>query len=330
MEKVRVGVIGMGVMGIAHAKVYQALRNVELVCLVETDEKRIAGLKESFSVPVFTSTKDMYTLGVDAVSICTPDSLHTCYMLEAFSHDARVLVEKPLTTSSAECEEVLSKRPSPNHLMVGHLLRYDPRLVSAKKYIDDGRLGDLLLINICRSNSMFNAKRIGSRCSIAWFLGIHDIDAVHWLTGQKVREVVGVNGFKCFNDNWDYTGAHLIMEGGAALTMENHWLIPETHRQQVEAYMKLIGRKGMLEVSTNFVEASFTPMEGDGTRFYDTHYQPDDTKGVPGGDLRRELEAFIDAVLDGTPMPISGEEGMEAVKVIEAIEAKLCEKGYQL
>ena len=316
LDKVRVGVIGMGMMGDAHARVISALPSARLIACVETDESKKADLEKRFMVPVFTGTEAMYREGVDAVFICTPDDMHTSFILEAFEKGVKVFVEKPLSISYSECMEIIKARPSPKHLMVGHVLRFDPRLVSAKKLIDDGKLGELLLVNIRRSNSTFNAERIGPRCSIVWFLGIHDIDAVHWLTGQKVKKIVGVNGFKRYSPNWDYVGAHMVLENGAALTMENHWLLPRTRINQLDAGIAIIGEKGMLDISLESINMCFTPAEGGGTRFYDSFHQPEDINGVPGGDLRLEDEAFISAVLNDTDMPISGEEAAEAVKVI--------------
>lgn len=330
MKKIKVGVIGMGYMGDAHARIYQAMPGVELVGCVEANEERRQEMVGKLGVPVYANTEELYLLGLDAVSICTPDQMHKEFVLEAFSQKVKVLVEKPLAMSLDDCREMIDRRPDPSYLMVGHDLRFDPRVVSAKRVLDSGQLGKLLLVNIRRSNSIFAANKLGGRSSIAWFLGIHDIDLVLWMTRMKVSEIGGVIGFKYYSENWDYTSAQMKLDGETVLIMENHWLIPNTHRSQMDAGVKIIGTKGMLEVDLDFIEVAFTPVDGDGTRYMDTHYQPDDMDGVPGGDLKRQLSAFITCVTDNKIPPTTGEDGFEAAKVIAQIEEKLRTFGFDL
>lgn len=330
MGKLRVGVIGMGYMGDAHTRFYLAQPDVEFVGCVESFEKKREEVKKQLQVPVYATAEELFAQGLDAVSICTPDDLHKDLVLQAFDNKVKVLVEKPLAISSADCEEILAKRPDPTYLMVGHNLRFDPRAIQAKRAIDAGKVGDILHINIWRNNTVANAQRLGKRTSIAWFLGIHDIDLVLWMTGLKVKKVAASNGFRYNSPNWDYTASHLIMENDALLVMENHWLLPYQHSSQVDTGMKVVGSKGMLELELGFSEVSFAPMEGEGCRFFDTSYQPEDIYGVPSGDLGREIRAFLQAVADNSVPPVTGEESYEAVKVIHAIHDVLDQNGYTL
>lgn len=330
MGKLRTGVIGMGYMGDAHARFYLAQPDVEFVGCAESFDKRREEVKEQLKVEVYKTPEELFAQGLDAVSICTPDDLHKDLILKAFENKVKVLVEKPLAISSADCEEILAKRPDPTYLMVGHDLRFDPRAIQAKRAIDQGKLGEILHINIWRNNTVANAARLGKRTSIAWFLGIHDIDLVLWMTGLKVKKVAAANGFKYNSPNWDYTSSHLIMDNDALVVMENHWLLPFQHSSQVDTGMKIVGSKGMLELELGFSEVSFAPMEGEGCRFFDTSYQPDDLNDVPSGDLGREIRAFLRAAAENTIPPITGEESYEAVKVIHMVHEVLEETGYTI
>ena len=172
---VRVAVAGMGLMGRLHAEVYRAHRDTELVAVVEADTSRHDELRGLFGVSVHGDLEDVLD-DVDAVSVCTPDHVRSEALLPAFARGIRVLVEKPLATSLTEGRALLAACPSPDALMVGQLLRFDPRVQQAREVVHGGELGDIWSVRCWRNNSTAVAGRIAPRTSVDWFLGIHDVE----------------------------------------------------------------------------------------------------------------------------------------------------------
>jgi len=131
MKKVRVAVAGMGLMGDVHTKVLLSLENVEVVGVAESDVSRHEKIRETYGVPVYSDINELLPK-VDAITVCTPDNMHKDIILNAFKNGVKVLVEKPLEVSSDICEEIIEAMPDPTYLMVGHILRFDPRVWRAK------------------------------------------------------------------------------------------------------------------------------------------------------------------------------------------------------
>lgn len=331
MKSIRIGVIGMGLMGYAHAKIYGSLPYVKLVGCVEAFEGKRKEMQQKLTCPVFATTKELYELGIDAVSICTPDQLHKDVVLEAFSHKVKVLVEKPLDVTSVSAQAMLDARPDPTYLMVGHDLHYDPRAISAKRDILAGKLGNIRYISTKRTSSFQTGKRIGGRTSVTWYLGIHDVELVLWLTGLKIKTVESALGARTMSPHWDCVNALIVMNNGAVMNLSAHWIFPGVHTQEGDSMIQIFGDRGVAEISFLKNEYSFTPVDNEGRqKFFDVHYQPDDLSGIPAGDLRYEVEAFVHAVMKNECPPITGEDAIAAVKVIEDIEKILETTGTDL
>ena len=329
MGRIRVGVVGMGIMGEAHAKIYQNNEAVELVGCVETFEQRRMQIAQMLDVPVYVTMDELLDRGVDAVSICTPDNMHRDFVVKAFARNVKVLVEKPFDISTAACNAMLKARPDPTYLMVGHDLRFDTRLIQAKRAYASGKLGKLLYVNTRRCNSLASCRRIGSRASIVWFLGIHDIDAALWVTGLAIEEIISVAGFKYYNDTWDCVTAAIRLEGGTLLQLDTHWIHQDGSITGCDAWFKMIGNKGSIDLNLLPHEGAYTYIDK-GAGYFDTHYQPDDLFGIPSGDLRYQLEHFIDCVRYNKIPLTTGEQATEAVRVIEEIEKRLEMTGYRI
>lgn len=321
MEMMKVGVIGLGVMGQVHTSVYQNLPGIELVGCVEPDAKRAQAFAQQHHVPIFTDL-DALLDQVDAISVCTPDQLHKDIILRAFQKHVRCLVEKPLDVSSEGCREILAAMPDETYLMVGHILRFDPRVWRAKQVIDAGELGEIYSVNVWRSNSRASGMRIGDRASIAWFLGIHDIDMVLWLLGEPKVTEVSAMGKRIFTKSWDYVVSAMRTDTDVIISMENGWTMPVERVTGLDAGFKIIGEKGMMEINLTHADARVTTIARGRSMLMDTFHWPE-VDGQLYGDLRIEIEAFVHAVRTKTVPPVTGKEAAAAVDVIERIERAL-------
>ncbi|REF35020.1 UDP-N-acetylglucosamine 3-dehydrogenase [Thermasporomyces composti] len=310
----RIGVVGAGFMGTLYARLLPAVPDVELAWIAETDTRRHAELAERFGVPVLTRAR---WDEVDAVVVATPDDVRDP-VLEALQAGRHVLVEKPLATSVAEATRLLAARPSPAHLMVGHLLRFDPRVAQAVAACRG--LGALWTVRAWRANSLLAARRIGTRTSVAWFLGIHDVDLVHHVTGRRISRV-RARGLRVVSPHDDHVEVHAWLTDGTPVELRWSWLLPVERASGLSAGLELVGAEGMCEVELSHTDVALTS-RGGRTEQLDTYHWPPDA-GIPGGDLRQELMAFVTAVRTETRPPVTGEDGLAAVAVVEAVERSI-------
>lgn len=318
MERINVVIAGMGMMGKLHTRIYKSLKNVNVIGLIETDKTIWDSLEAEFKVPVY-STAERILSKADIISVCTPDHLHKDIIIQAFMHKVKVLVEKPLDITTEGCNEILSMRPDPSYLMVGHILRFDPRVWHIKKAIESGEIGQLYSFNIRRNNTVFAAQKIGKRTSINWYLGIHDIDLLLWLTGLKVKEIQTM-GRKILTDYWDYVISIIKLENEVISCVENGWILPGQRSSKIDAELRITGENGSIEVDLSHGDVVLTSNEKGGSSFLDTYYWPSNNNDIVFGALRLEIETFIDSAINNIIPPVTGEQATEAVEVVERIE----------
>jgi UDP-N-acetylglucosamine 3-dehydrogenase len=163
--------------------------------------------------------------------------------------------------------------------------------------------------------------RLKGRVSVTAFLGVHDLDLLLWLAGGSISKVTAM-GRKVFSGQWDVSLAHIALDNGILASVEDHWLINSASARSCFAGVEVFGNRGTAAVDLSTDELEITTDELGATRRIDSRNWTHDG-GISGGSLRRELESFITALRDGTPMPVSGEDGLRAVAASNAVEAAL-------
>lgn len=316
----KVAVVGLGMMGNLHLRVLRGHPMVSSVVGVEADEARGRAVSEEFGIDVL-SPKDDWSAAVDATFICLPDDLHVDITINELQAGKYVFVEKPLATTVAGCEAILAAQPESGRLMVGHLLRFDERLRELKRQINSGLFGKIHYIRIHRANTASTAQRVGQRASVAAFLGVHDLDLLLWLTGQKI-ESVQARGQRVTGPHWDVVAANLVLEGGIFAVVENHWLIHEASSRNCLAGVEVFAEHGTALVNLSTEELELITDGEARSRHVDTRNWTHDAN-ISGGSLRREVESFLAAAAAGKPVEVSGEDGYRAVHAVELVEAAL-------
>ncbi len=316
----RIAVLGMGLLGMLHARILQRLRGVLLVAAGDVDATRLDAAAREFGVATARSLAEVIDR-VDAVSVTLPDHLHVEACVEALGRGKFVLVEKPLATTADDCARILAARTRPDQLMVAHLLRFDLRIRELKRRIDAGAFGRIDYFRIHRANTRGGVKRLGGRASVTAFLGVHDIDLMLWLTGASIVSVAA-RGRKVFTGQWDLSVAHMDLDNGALAVVENHWLINDASARSCLAGIQVFGDKGtaLLDLSTDELELATDELGA--TRRVDSRNWTH-VGGFGGCSLRRDLVAVADAVRDGGPRPLTGVDGARAVAALNLVEQAL-------
>ncbi|HYE67418.1 MAG TPA: Gfo/Idh/MocA family oxidoreductase, partial [Anaerovoracaceae bacterium] len=145
-ERLRVGVIGLGLIGSLHARILSEAPHAQLVAVSDINENTAREIGDRYFCNHYTDYKRMCDEEVlDAVCICTPDEFHTENAIYAAEKGLHLLIEKPLAKTEAEARKIVRAADSAGvRMMVAQLLHFDPRYVKVKDAIRDGMIGDII------------------------------------------------------------------------------------------------------------------------------------------------------------------------------------------
>ncbi len=320
----RSAVIGVGAMGIHHARVYNELDGVELVAVADAEARRAEVAGRRFRVPFYTDYLRMLEKEEpDLVSIAVPTSLHHPVALETMSRGVHILVEKPIASCLAEAEEMVRKAHQQGvKLAVGHIERFNPAVVELKKRLEQGEAGRIFLIHARRLGPF--PERIQDM-GVVIDLATHDLDVMLYLLEDVVERLYAETARWVHDRHEDLLAGLLYFRNGTLGLLDINRLTPTKIRE-----LAVTGEKGMFLVNyltqdLYFYENTYTAGNWDSLGIL---------KGVGEGNmvkltvarkepLRAELEAFVRAVeRDETP-PVSGAAGMRVL----ALALQLVESG---
>ncbi|MEO7992768.1 MAG: Gfo/Idh/MocA family oxidoreductase [bacterium] len=298
----RVGVLGVGVMGQHHARLYAALPQAELVGLYDVDPLRAGEIASRYHTRAFDSLDALLDANLDAVTIAVPTGLHHAIALECFARGLHCLVEKPLASTAPECQELTARAAQAGRLvMVGHIERFNPAVQALKDIIEFGTLGEIRGLSTLRVGP--RPPRI-TDAGIMLDVGCHDIDLLTWLTGHRATEVrataVGPDPGRGAIAATIQLEFGLLQPGVA----EMNWQYNYKNRRltvQWEHCTALLDFMRQQLIISNTIGATTVPV----------------SKAEP---LRRELEAFLVAIQEGETSPVPGEDSHYTVQVIDAAQ----------
>jgi len=319
MEKLLVGVIGVGHLGSLHAKMYADMPSVQFVGITDLDPDRAKKVAREFKTTAFSTLDELLTK-VKAVSIVTPTSTHSEIAERALERGVHVFVEKPITRSIGEAQHLLelSKRTGLK-VQVGHIERFNSALLALEKYhvnpmfIESHRL------------AQFNPR--GTDVAVVLDLMIHDIDIILSLVNSSVKSI-HANGVAVVSDTVDIANARIQFENGCIANVTASRISQKKMRKmrlfQRDAYISVDFSEGMAEVfrlvDKDDPSAQATMMLGEitsGKLKRKIVYEQPEIKEVNA--LRYELELFVEAVQKGKRPVVSAEEGLRALEVATQI-----------
>lgn len=327
-DKLGAAVIGLGMMGERHAAIWSQLPTTHLVSvydIVPDRAKAVAatlGCEAAETLEAAVNRPDIHL-----VSVCTDDQRHVDPCLAAAAAGKHILVEKPLATTLEDCDAIIDgARRAGVKLMVGHVVRFDPRYVVAKQAIDNGAVGDPIQVYARRNNIVDSGRRIAPRTSVALFLGVHDLDLMRWFVGSEVVKIYAESASKILADvaAEDSIMALLKYENGAVGCLETCWVMPKGIPCTLDARLEVIGTEGMVRVTVG--DEGCTIVSQDRALRPDILYGPQ-MHGQQSGALRAQLEHFVDCILHDRAPLISPEDARVAVQTALAIHQSLTTGG---
>jgi len=315
LHPLKIGVIGTGHMGQNHVRNLAAEKKFDLVGVYDINISQAKTVAEKFGTAVFDDI-DRLLDSIEAVVIAVPSSLHKEVALKAAAHGVHALVEKPLATNLADAETIadsFSKRKL--KLSVGHIERFNPVFMELQKLIQGKKV---FYIEACRYSPFSGSGRI-TDTSVVEDLMIHDIDLVcSLMNGRPVTSIHG-RGETVLSGQTDFATC-LLDWGGQAHAIINASRISQNKERVIKVHTSDCYFEADLLAKTLSIAKS-TNITIDITK--DTFYKQDSVIQkvyIPVEEpLKAELLSFYDAVVSDKPMVVTGEMGIEAIKICQVI-----------
>ena len=297
----KIGVIGVGGWGKNHVRVLHNMGVLEAVCDVSID--RAKEIAKKYDTKFYSSIKDLFsnTTGLDACLVCTPTKTHLSVVTEAIKNGCHVFVEKPLSFSSKECEEMIELSNKAKVILTcGYVERFNPAVQDLKSIIEKQEYGDLLMMEFHRENRMpLHIKDVG----VIYDTSVHDIDTAMYLFG-KLPKMVFARAGKKFHLFEDFATIMLGFEDQRVAIIASNWVTPKKVRT-----FSAVCTEGT--VTGDFITQEIRIDHGDATIIprRQQFQEP----------LVLELQSFIEVVGGRRKQPVvTSQEATNVTKVAEA------------
>ncbi len=316
MQKLRIGVVGVGYLGKFHAQKYHHMPDVELVGVVDANSDRGLDIANENQTRFFPDHQSLFGK-VDAVSIAAPTPVHYLLAKDFLSHDVDVLIEKPITSLLENADELIALADAKGLIIqVGHLERFNPAVVALNGKIDQPRFIESHRLSIFQG-----------RCtdvSVVLDLMIHDIDLILNLVRSNLK-TVNAAGISVISGNIDIANARLEFENGAVANVTASRISAKNERK-----LRLFQKNAYFSI--------------DFANHQITHVHPDENQSggiIPGmkiaqlsfdkGDaLDDELKSFVLAVKNRRQPLVTGKMGRDALKTALTIMSQIQETSQHL
>ena len=314
IEKIRTGVIGAGLMGQNHARVYSEISN--LVGISDVDEEQGNLVAKRFGVEFYKDYRQMLS-SVDAVTIAVPTMLHKEVAEAVASHGVNLLVEKPLAGDVKDAQAIISSAEKNGVILsVGHIERHNPVVSFLHKALEVGRWGNLVNMSSRRvSRYPLRVKDIG----VVHDLAVHDLDIMRYLSGGEINKVNAFGGsMESPNGDIDYASIILEFDNEILGHCDVSWLTPMKIRELVLTFNKAYVVADYMKQEVKVYQSSIAAVPSNLYKV-DHDVKLDIIKLEKREPLKQELLNFLKSINHEEQLIVSGNDGLEVVKIADNI-----------
>lgn len=298
MDKVRVGIVGVGYLGTQHARILSYLEEAELKGVADTNFKKALEIGNRHGVPYCSNYEEMMD-DIEAAIVATPTTEHFHISLNLLKKGKHVLVEKPITETVEQAEELVDvARKNGLIFQVGHLERFNPAvealegLISDPKFVEVQRLGS------------FSARSLD--VDVVLDLMIHDLDIILSLIKDEVS-VIRSQGIHVLSNKIDIANARIEFKSGCIATLT----ASRVHQGKV--------RKLRVFEPTSYYSVDYIDQD---VKIFPLNSGPTEVKTLKitkDEPLKKELQNFLRCQIEGKPGKVTGEEGLRALRLAHMV-----------
>lgn len=301
MKKIRTAVIGVGYLGRLHAQKYAAIPDmVELVGVCDPDSARAREVASACGTVAFPSYESFFGR-VDAVSVVTPTENHHRVAMEMLSRGIDVLVEKPITVTSAEAEELIREAGRKKAILqVGHLERFNAAVTALNVYV--------------KNPMHFEADRLtpfpnrATDVDVILDLMIHDLDIILNLAGSEIEKIEAF-GMPVVTDKTDYASARIRFKSGCTAQIT-------ASRVSIDKVRRLRVYQDREYITVDYANQHISVIRAGGP----SSLTEESVKIEKRDALLEEIKSFIRSCgTRGAPL-VSGEDGLRALQAAEMVQ----------
>ncbi len=301
MKKLRVGVVGTGYLGKFHAEMYSQMDDVELVGIADSNRATAESISEKVGARAYINHTDLIGR-VDAVSIVVPTAAHFKISRDFLENDIDVLIEKPITETLREADELIAISEARGLIIqVGHLERFNPAILALKDIVKNPRF--------IESHRLGIFKERGTDVSVVLDLMIHDIDIISAFVRSDIKSIHAA-GIPVITSRSDIANARLEFMNGAVANVTASRISTKNERK-----MRLFQQDSYISVDFANHEISVVRKK-----------ESEKDSIIPGMEIKQitfeksdalkdELAAFVKAVTTREIPEVTGQVGRDALNV---------------
>lgn len=325
MNKIRVGVVGVGHLGDHHARIFSQVSEAELVGINDIDQEKGQSVAQRYGTKPFENLDDLLKVA-DAISLVVPTTSHYSLAKKILERKKDLLIEKPITETVEQAEELITLAQKKNLILqVGHIERFNPAFKAIEKH--------QLEPKFIESHRMAQFNPRGTDVAVILDLMIHDIDLILSLVKSRITKIEAV-GVPVVAESEDICNARLTFENGCVANITVSRISARPLRKmrlfQKDSYISLDFLQKSVEIY-KLVEANRIPQEEKEKKTVVGNIPVEELgktiiyerpKICDQDMLTSEIQSFVNAVRARTSPKVTGEDGKKALAVALQIKQK--------
>jgi predicted dehydrogenase len=302
---INVAVIGAGILGARHARVFYEQPDARLAAIVDVNPAR-ADIAQKFGAKFYQDIDAMLNSeNIDAVAVATPDHLHREPVLAALNAGKHVFFEKPLATSLADARAITNAATQSNCVvMVNYSQRFVADHLWIKQVIDAGLIGRPQIVISVKFDTIFVPTGMirgwSAQTSPIYFMSSHDLDLTYWFLGKKPTQVFAHETRGTLDAQGipvhDGLNALIQFEGGVTTNFHSSWIHPNTYPKIADGYLQIIGSDGAVMYNNRTRSAELFNSKGGQKIDFTGPHTADEVGGKITGAFTEAVRHFIACV----------------------------------
>ena len=326
MNKLKIAVIGTGLVGSFHAETFFRNPNSELIAVCDIDKEKVNKIANRFKCKAYNEFESLInTEKLDAISIATPEQIRIAPALLAIEKGLKILLEKPLGRNLKDIENLVNKIKNHNKLIsVNFILHEDPRYKLMKEKIKNNEIGEIVSCYARRRGNRFGIEIYAPWTDLISSTLIHDIQMVMSINNSKPERVYAeavIRECAKFNSH-DAVMSLIKFTDGSIASFETSWVLPKNQPEFLDPALHVVGDKGSIIIEGSSMGLQIQT---------DKSYMKPDLSNWPiidskvEGCLKRNLDKFIeDCVYDNQP-DVDLIKAYEVEKIVFAMKKSIDE-----